>query len=188
MKPYLPFKSIGYSPLLSGLYRPGGRFSHQYPAATTAMSAATTAMCARENGRAPALPPPAATGGAVDEEPVFGTALTGASPRAALQLPQNLASAAFSNPHLHLIGCHLSPSLTVGFSSLRWARRAPQRRDSSPSGYFHPHSIPRRTYRGCRRRSRRLVVLRWCRSRASGCRRVAAPVTLHAIYHSEAPR
>ena len=32
----------------------------------------------------------------------------GTSPRADLQLPQNLASAAFSNPHLHFMDRHLS--------------------------------------------------------------------------------
>src|ERR1035437_8986878 len=112
MKPYLPLTLIPYRPLLSGLYRPGGRFIHQYPAAATITIPATIAMRTRDGGRATALPLPAATGGAVDDATALGTALPAPSPRAALQLPQNLASAAFSNPHLHCIDCHLSVAVT----------------------------------------------------------------------------
>src|ERR1035441_1519892 len=103
MKPYLPLTLIPYRPLLSGLYRPGGRFIHQYPAAPTTTTVAMIAMVARGSGRVGALTLPVATGGAVNDATAMGTVLPDTSPRADLQLPQNLASAAFSNPHLHFM-------------------------------------------------------------------------------------
>src|ERR1035437_96019 len=83
------------------------RFIHQYPAAAMTTSVATIAMRARGSGRAGALPLPVATGGAADDATALGTALAGTFPRDDRHLPQNLASAAFSNPHLQRIDCSL---------------------------------------------------------------------------------
>jgi hypothetical protein len=69
-------------------------------------------MAVLDIGRLPGARPPVETGVTVDDEPAFGTALTGTAPRAALHLPQNFASAAFSNPHLHIMDRHLSRRIT----------------------------------------------------------------------------
>jgi hypothetical protein len=52
--------------------------------------------------------PPLGIVAAVVHRVVSVRALTGVSRRTALQRPQNLASAALSNPHLHCIVGHLS--------------------------------------------------------------------------------
>src|ERR1017187_1546483 len=107
MKPYLPLTLIGYRPPLSALYGPGGRFIHQYPAAVTTTTAAPIASRVRDIGRALAFLAMTGAGAGVGSASP-GTALSGTSPRTALQRPQNLASAAFSNPHLHRIHRRLS--------------------------------------------------------------------------------
>jgi hypothetical protein len=68
-------------------------------------------MLLRENGRLPGTGT-VGTGAAVGATVAFGLAPLGAPPRADLQLPQNRASAAFSNPHLHFMDRHLSRRIT----------------------------------------------------------------------------
>jgi len=94
------------------------RRSHQHPAVTAPI--ATIAVTVRERGVVPAFPPPGAVDGlaysgnlpdATDVEPV-ADGLPSSSTRGDLQLPQNLASGAFSNPHLHRIQEFPSHSVT----------------------------------------------------------------------------